>query len=155
MTLLTVDGRTGEWRTGKNLKGYGRSQQKFYWCYWVKPEETSDKITDSNVYWTVHHCNSWGIKNQLDVTCCLYFTYICSTFWANISEIKTTSDIKLVFNSSTMLEYFKYFMIILIVSANYTFVHLSDNKVFWSSLMHGTNLKISQRYFVTDLAIHV
>ena len=32
----------------------------------------------SNVYWTVHHCNSWGIKNQLDVTC-LYFTYICST----------------------------------------------------------------------------
>jgi len=21
----------------------------------------------------------WGIKNQLDVTCCLYFTYICST----------------------------------------------------------------------------
>ena len=33
----------------------------------------------SNVYWTVHHCNSRGIKNQLDVTCCLYFTYICST----------------------------------------------------------------------------
>ena len=32
-----------------------------------------------NVYWTVHHCNSWGIKNQLDVTCCLYFTYICWT----------------------------------------------------------------------------
>ena len=23
----------------------------------------------SNVYWTVHHCNSWGMKNQLDVTC--------------------------------------------------------------------------------------
>ena len=22
-----------------------------------------------NVYWTVHHCNSWGMKNQLDVTC--------------------------------------------------------------------------------------
>ena len=97
----------------------------------------------------MHHCNSWGIKNQLDVTCCLYFTYICSTCfnlqnghhqtspatnpntqrkenkitdvvshhhsrrllkmdilmfetsWANISEIKT-SDIKLVFNSSTI-----------------------------------------------------
>ena len=23
----------------------------------------------SNVYWTVHHCNSWRMKNQLDVTC--------------------------------------------------------------------------------------
>ena len=22
-----------------------------------------------NVCWTVHHCNSWGMKNQLDVTC--------------------------------------------------------------------------------------
>ena len=31
--------------------------------------------SESNVYWTVHHCNSWGIKNQLDVTCYLYFTY--------------------------------------------------------------------------------
>ena len=42
------------------------------WCY--------DKARwGSNVYWTVHRCNSWGIKNQLDVTCCLYFTYICST----------------------------------------------------------------------------
>ena len=27
------------------------------------------EITDSNVYWTVHHCNSWAMKNQLDVTC--------------------------------------------------------------------------------------
>ena len=35
----------------------------------------------SNVYWTVHHCNSWGIKNQLDVTCYLYFTcYLLSMF---------------------------------------------------------------------------
>jgi len=23
----------------------------------------------SNVYWTVHHCNSWQMKNQLDITC--------------------------------------------------------------------------------------
>ena len=25
--------------------------------------------TRSDVYWTVHHCDSWRIKNQLDVTC--------------------------------------------------------------------------------------
>ena len=31
------------------------------------------------VYWTVHHCDSWRIKEQLDVTC--YFTSLlmCST----------------------------------------------------------------------------
>ena len=28
----------------------------------------------SNVYWTVHHCNSRGIRNQLDVTCFVYYT---------------------------------------------------------------------------------
>ena len=27
-----------------------------------------------NIYWTVHHCNSWGIRNQLDVTCYIYCT---------------------------------------------------------------------------------
>ena len=26
-------------------------------------------VFETNVYWTVHHCNSWGMKNQLDVTC--------------------------------------------------------------------------------------
>jgi len=27
-------------------------------------------VTDVyNVYWTVHHCNSWRMKEQLDVTC--------------------------------------------------------------------------------------
>ena len=35
----------------------------------------ADILSESNVYWTVHHCKSWGIKNQLDVTCYLYFTY--------------------------------------------------------------------------------
>ena len=29
---------------------------------------------ESDVYWTVHHCDSWRIKNQLDVTCYIYFT---------------------------------------------------------------------------------
>ena len=30
--------------------------------------------TRPNVYWTVHHCNSWGIRNQLDVTYYVYYT---------------------------------------------------------------------------------
>ena len=38
-------------------------------------------------------------------------------------------------------KYFNYFTIILIVSTNYVFVHLLDNKVFQSSLIHGTNMK--------------
>jgi hypothetical protein len=29
---------------------------------------------ESNVYWTVHHYNSWGIRNQLDVPCDIYYT---------------------------------------------------------------------------------
>ena len=33
----------------------------------------------SNVYWTVHHCNSWRIKDQLDVTCYFISLLICST----------------------------------------------------------------------------
>ena len=27
----------------------------------------------SNVYWTAHHCNSWRMKDQLDVTCYFFF----------------------------------------------------------------------------------
>ena len=27
----------------------------------------------SDVYWTVHHRDSWRILNQLDITCCIYF----------------------------------------------------------------------------------
>ena len=43
--------------------------------------------------------------------------------------------------SREALSIFKYFIIILIVSTNYIFVHLLDSKVFRSSLMHGTNMK--------------
>ena len=40
---------------------------------------SAEKVTGiSNVYWTVHHCNSWGIKNQLDVTC--YFISLIMPF---------------------------------------------------------------------------
>ena len=33
----------------------------------------------SNVYWTVHHCNSWRMKDQLDVTCYFISLLMCST----------------------------------------------------------------------------
>jgi len=35
--------------------------------------------TESDVYWTVHHCASWGIKDQLDVTCYFISLLMCST----------------------------------------------------------------------------
>ena len=34
---------------------------------------------DTNVYWTVHHCNSWRMKDQLDVTCYFISLLMCST----------------------------------------------------------------------------
>jgi len=37
---------------------------------------TKDEWIKSNVYWTVHHCNSWGIRNQLDVTAKRTLPYI-------------------------------------------------------------------------------
>ena len=43
----------------------------------------SMKFGESYVYWTVHHCDSWRIKDQLDVTC-----YFISLFCAeHISDI--------------------------------------------------------------------
>ena len=35
--------------------------------------------TKSNVYWTVHHCNRWRMKDQLDVTCYFISLLMCST----------------------------------------------------------------------------
>ena len=45
---------------------------------------------DSNreyyVYQTVHHCNSWRIKDQLDVTCCfISFHFLCPQHVSNIN----------------------------------------------------------------------
>ena len=34
---------------------------------------------ESNVYWTVHHCNSWRMKDQLDITCYFISLVMCST----------------------------------------------------------------------------
>ena len=38
-----------------------------------------DSLGESNVYWTVHHCNSWRMKDQLDVTCYFISLIMCST----------------------------------------------------------------------------
>jgi len=34
---------------------------------------------ESYVYWTVHHCDIWRIKDQLDVTCCFISLLMYST----------------------------------------------------------------------------
>jgi len=36
-------------------------------------------INESYVYWAVHHCDSWRIKDQLDVTCYFISLLMCST----------------------------------------------------------------------------
>ena len=44
-----------------------------------------------NVYWTVHHCNSWRMKDQLDVTCYILFHFLCAQHVSdmNISIIRS------------------------------------------------------------------
>ena len=37
------------------------------------PVHLTSIFIESNVYRTVHHYNSWGIRNQLDVTCDIYY----------------------------------------------------------------------------------
>jgi hypothetical protein len=41
------------------------------------------QLTDTYVYWTVHHCGSWIIKDQLDVTC--YFYFLCTQHVSDIN----------------------------------------------------------------------
>ena len=44
----------------------------------------------SNIYWTMHHCNSWRMKDQLDVTCYFISLHICSNVLdINISTIRS------------------------------------------------------------------
>ena len=40
---------------------------------------SAEQVCAPNVYWTVHHCNSWRMKNQLDVTCYFISVIMCST----------------------------------------------------------------------------
>jgi len=45
--------------------------------YWHQP-----KYCTTDVYWTVHHCDNWRIKNQLDATYYFIVLLISSTcFW--------------------------------------------------------------------------
>jgi hypothetical protein len=95
--------------------------------------QTTKWMNESNVYWTVHHCNSWRIKDQLDVTCHFISLSLNPSPLQNkttdviiqqhsrkllmtdilMSETccvhkkwnKIASDIKLVFHSSTMNEW--------------------------------------------------
>ena len=54
------------------------------------------------VYWTVHHCDSWRIKDQLDVTCYFISLLMSETCWAHKKRNKIASDIKFVFYSSNI-----------------------------------------------------
>jgi len=38
-----------------------------------------ERSVTSSVYWAVRHCDSWGIKDQLDVTCYFISLLMCST----------------------------------------------------------------------------
>ena len=47
----------------------------------------------SDIYWTVHHCDNWRIKNQLEVTCYFIVLLIGSTcfghYYAHHQELAT------------------------------------------------------------------
>ena len=45
-----------------------------------------DYLLVSNVYWTVHHCNSWRMKDQLDVIC--YFISIIMRSTCSFCRLK-------------------------------------------------------------------
>jgi len=45
---------------------------------------------ESYVYWTVHHCGSWRIKDQLYVTCYFISLLKCSTCFASACNTDTT-----------------------------------------------------------------
>ena len=40
-----------------------------------------DSTDSSYVYWTVHHCDSWRIKDQLNCTCYFISLLMCSTYF--------------------------------------------------------------------------
>ena len=45
------------------------------WLYFLRQSLLKlNRQQRTYVYWTVHHCDSWRIKDQLDVTCYFYFT---------------------------------------------------------------------------------
>ena len=44
----------------------------------------------SNVYWTVHHCNSWRMKDQLDVTCYFISLLMVRIWWCSFCRLQPT-----------------------------------------------------------------
>ena len=46
---------------------------------WKANGRSAPDKSGSNVYWTVHHCNSWRMKDQLDVNCYFISLIMCST----------------------------------------------------------------------------
>ena len=72
-------------------------------CIGTVRARTQRKSIDSYVYWTLHPCDCWRIKDQLDVTCYVISLLMCSTCWAHKSCNKIASNIKFVFYSSTTL----------------------------------------------------
>ena len=59
------------------------SECKLLWWWDAGPSKVVNRkemhLDESNVYWTVHHCNSWRMKDQLDVTCYFIPLLMCST----------------------------------------------------------------------------
>jgi len=54
------------------------------WCYLCyKYLVLSWQLSGPYVYWTVHHCDSWRIKDQLDVTCYFISFLMCSTYFGH------------------------------------------------------------------------
>jgi len=48
-------------------------------CFFIHSVTATEIKRQSYVYWTVHHCDSWRIKDQLDVTCYFVSLLMCST----------------------------------------------------------------------------
>jgi len=46
-------------------------------CFYLKVMK--QLVPKSYVYWTVHHCDSWRIRDKLDVTCYFISLLMCST----------------------------------------------------------------------------
>ena len=51
----------------------------FIFLYDISGENKKTYVKVSYVYWTVHHCDSWRIKDQLDVTWYYISLLMCST----------------------------------------------------------------------------
>jgi len=63
------------WKNLPSLLAHCNLLTKFHIVLWVLIKYT----LQSHVYWTVHHCDSWWIKDQLDVTCYFISLPMCST----------------------------------------------------------------------------